>query len=383
MMQPDNGLTALKPIDLREYAQAKGWKLVGEALKDDLFLLNSPNGGRQLVIPKNADAPDFPDAARIFVEKLADIEDITLDSLIHSIKTVGDDTIRIGVPGTGRSSIELPLSYTQELLSAARQMIMASACNVIRPQILHPRLSRVEAQQMIDKSSFGHTEQGSFVLRISCPIDAVDYTPKLFDEPSGSSFVRLTILNIIKASSELVLSVDSGLQDDLVAQQKNSPMPIISANLCEGLARLYDDRLDGAISLSVDWSPKQRVPAGIPLRSQVTIPKEYFSRIYEVGAELRRSTAIVPDTYVGTVERLDGEMGDHGRRSGDVIVALLLNEGETVRSRLTLDADQYEDADRAHMTKGGAYVRASGILYPGRQPRRMTDITEFSVITGA
>lgn len=380
MIQLDDEFGTIKPIDLREYAQAKGWRLVEEALKDDLFVLNSPDATRQLVVPKSTDAPDFADSARIFVEKLADIERMSSTSLIHNIRTIGEDTIRIGVPGANRSSIELPLSYTQELIAGARQIIMASACNVIRPRILHPRLSRVEAQQMIDKSSFGHTEHGSFVLRISCPVDAVDYTPQLFDGASDASFVRLAIINIMQASSELVSAVDSGTLDGLVETQKASQTPIISANICEGLSRLYDDRLDGPVTISVDWSPKQKNPAGPLIKNQITVPKEYFSRIYEVGAELRRSTAIVPDLYVGTVERLDGEMGDNGRRSGDVILALLLNEGETVRARLTLDAEQYENADKAHMKKG-AYVRASGILYPGRQPRRMSEITSFSVIT--
>lgn len=379
MIQIDDDLRALSPIDLREYAQTRGWLLVGEALQYGLFVLNSPNSGRQLVLPKSGEAPDFLDAARIFLEKLADIEHTSLNALIRSIRTLGEDTFRIRVPGTGGNPIEIPLSYTQELLAGTRQIIMASACSVIRPQIHHPRLSRTEAQQMVDKSSFGHTEHGSFVLQISCPLNAVEYTPQLFDGQKDNSFVRQTFLKAFEASSGIVSAVDSGNLQNLVDEQKNSTTPILSANLCEGLARLYDERLDGPIVLSFSWSPKQKLPVNMPAHNDVKIPKEYFSRIFEVGSELRRATPLSEDRHVGTVERLDGEMGDDGQRSGDVIVALLLNDGETVRARLTLNSEQYFKVDQAHMSKG-SYVQIVGILHPGRQPRRMSDITEFSVI---
>ncbi|WP_458503510.1 hypothetical protein [Methylomagnum sp.] len=39
-------------------------------------------------------------------------------------------------------------------------------------------------------------------------------------------------------------------------------------------------------------------------------------------------------------------------------MALLLQEGETVRARVALTAEQYADADRAHMTEG-TYVQVS------------------------
>ena len=65
MIQIDDDLRALSPIDLREYAQTKGWLLVGEALQYGLFVLNSPNSGRQLVLPKSGRAVQRYDTASI------------------------------------------------------------------------------------------------------------------------------------------------------------------------------------------------------------------------------------------------------------------------------------------------------------------------------
>jgi hypothetical protein len=39
-------------------------------------------------------------------------------------------------------------------------------------------------------------------------------------------------------------------------------------------------------------------------------------------------------------------------------------------------------ADRAHMTSG-AYVRITGRLRPGRQPRQITDMARFELLPGS
>ena len=85
------------------------------------------------------------------------------------------------------------------------------------------------------------------------------------------------------------------------------------------------------------------------------------------------------DTFIGTVERLDGEMGEDGQRSGEVILSLLLPEGEQVRARTNLNAQDYTKADQAHMTEG-TYVKVAGKLHPGRQPRQLTELRTFDLI---
>ena len=114
------------------------------------------------------------------------------------------------------------------------------------------------------------------------------------------------------------------------------------------------------------------------------IQRDYFSRIEQVGRALRAAEQQADgDTFVGTVERLDGEFDVTGRRSGEVILSLLLpDEGETVSAKTTLTAENYAKADQAHMTNG-IYVRVSGRLRPGRQPRQLTDVTDFEIINRA
>jgi hypothetical protein len=113
-----------------------------------------------------------------------------------------------------------------------------------------------------------------------------------------------------------------------------------------------------------------------PLRIQ----HDYFPRIEEVRRALRPAEGPKTDTFVGTVERLDGEMGPEGKRLGEVLLALLLPDGESVRARVHLNAEQYAKADRAHMTDG-AYVRLAGTLLPGRPVRSIRNLQDFDLLT--
>jgi len=102
----------------------------------------------------------------------------------------------------------------------------------------------------------------------------------------------------------------------------------------------------------------------------------------EVRRELRAIDLHHEDTFIGTLERLDGVMNDDGRRSVDVVLLALLlpDEGETVRAKTALSAEDYAKADRAHMTNG-TYVQVTGRLLPGRQPRQLMSVSRFDLIS--
>jgi hypothetical protein len=143
---------------------------------------------------------------------------------------------------------------------------------------------------------------------------------------------------------------------------------------------MHDAFIDNSLDIGFDWSALHAVPAHISQRS-IRIQRDYFSRIEAVSRELRTVDLHEEDSFIGTVERLDGVMDASGCRSGDVILALLIpEEGETVKAKIQLSADAYKKADHAHMTSGG-YVRVTGRLHPGRQPRQLTHVSRFELIS--
>jgi hypothetical protein len=372
--------TLVLPIDLRDFLKSLGWELLPEGLPDRLYVLRNPNfPRRQLVFPMDITAPDYAEATGRVFEKLGEMLGAPPRSLLNRALAVRDDTVRFRVFSDHGADRSLPLGFAALLVSGAQQLLKAAACTVMRPRPHHPRLTLTEALQLIEKARFGHTEPGSFVLRVSCPIHALDAQGSLALDDSGLPFVRRVTLALRRGMAQLIDAIEADTLDSLVAALQQEPAPLLSSNLCEALTQFYDESLENSLDVAFEWSAVEPVAERDILKKPLRFQRDYFGRIEEVRRELRSSEGHAKDTFIGTVERLCGEMGEDGRRAGEVILALLLQEGESVRARVTLTADEYAKADQAHMTEG-AYVQVSGKLQPGRQPRQMADITGFESI---
>lgn len=371
--------TFIAPTDLRDFLKAQGWSLVEKALADRLYVLeNSRFARRQLVFPMDITAPDFGDAVSSVFSKVADLMSVPQERLISRVMSVRDDVLRLRVFFEGNDTA-LPLSFATTVVSSTEKLLKAGACTVLRPRAHHPRLTLSEASQFVEKARFGQTENGSFILRVACPVNSMEVQGSLGLETDQPPFVRQVTQTVQRALSQLTMAIEADTLDKFVDDLKTSDQPLVSSNLCEAIYSMHDDVVDNSLDIGFDWSLLYRPPADLAPRP-VRIQRDYFARIEEVRRELRALELNQSDTFIGTVERLEGEMGADERRSGVVVLSLLLpDEGESVRVRTVLSANDYATADMAHM-RSGAYVRVTGCLRPGRQPRQMTDMTTFELL---
>jgi hypothetical protein len=81
--------------------------------------------------------------------------------------------------------------------------------------------------------------------------------------------------------------------------------------------------------------------------------------------------------FAATVETLNGDAGEDGRRSGEVIVRAISND-ESIKARIFLSADEYKIADEAHMTN--ALVSFSGVLQRQRRLNIIKNVSNFSLV---
>ena len=373
--------TLIPPTDLRDYAKDQGWVLLKEAAKDRLYVMTNPSfERRQLVFPMDTTAPDYSEAVMLVVGKLAAMEGRSAQAVIKNLLEVGDDAIAFRVTTPRPDERSLPLAFAGSMVTGAQQLLLASACTVLKPQAHHPRLSRTEAQQFLETAKFRHTQPGSFVLNVSCPVQGLDVQAPLLQEEADAPFVRRTTATLRKALGELVTAIETDSLDAFVEATKNGANPLVSSNLCEALTRFEDSSLKNSVEIGITWAAAIPKPANEGRVSIIRIQHDYFPRIEEVRRELRSKEQHLEDVFPATVERLDGEMGEDGKRSGEVILRLLTPDGdELVRARANLTADQYELADKAHMTDG-AFVKVAGKLHPGRQPRQLSDIKSFELL---
>jgi hypothetical protein len=316
---------------------------------------------------------DYEETIAIVAEKLAYFEGLPLEHLWGDLLEVRDDILRVRIASVREGVTSLPLTFATSAVAATQQLLLSAACTVLQPRVHHPRLFRTQALQFLDAAQFQHTEHGSFVLKVSCAFDALD----LGDEEVP--FARQTMLTLSQSLHELVGAIEADLLDEYVEGARRDDAPIISSNLCDALTKLQDDDLRNSLEVGLTWSPLNPVREEMryaPLRIQ----NDYFPRIEEVRRALRDAGAPIEDAFMGTVEQLNGDMDEHGHRFGEVMLALLLPEGEVVRATTNLTAEEYVIADKAHMTEG-TYVMIRGRLHQGRQPRLITNVTAFEILT--
>lgn len=370
----------IAPTALRDYAKDRGWVQNPHASRDRLLVMDHPEfSRRQLVFPLDTTAPDYGEAIDLVVAKLADLERRDPAAVLRNLLEVGDDAIAFRLDSPRLDQASLPLSFAAAMVAGAQQLLLASACTVLKPQTHHPRLGRAEAQQLLEVAKFRHTAAGSFVLNVSCPVHAMDVQVALWPEALGVPFVRRATMAMYKGLHELVSAIESDSIEQLVAQARLSPMPVLSSNLCEALSTFEDSSLRNSLDLSITWAAAFPRPQSVGRISTVRVQHDYFGRIEEVQRALRAQESHVEDVFVGTVERLDGEMGDDGKRSGEVILSIFTSEGVQVRARAQLDSSQYADAIDAHRTEG-VFVKIAGRLHPGRQPRLLSKISLFEIM---
>ncbi|QYG04811.1 hypothetical protein [Janthinobacterium sp. PAMC25594] len=373
-------LMQLGPTDVRDFLKSQGWSVLDDALKDRLYVMSNVHfPRRQLVFPMDQFAPDYADSLKLVVERAAEFSSNSYQQIVSKIQSIKDDVLRLRVAFDGDDSA-LPLSFASAFVQNTEKLLKAAACTVLRPRTHHPRLTLSEAAQFVDQTRFGQTELGSFVLHVACPINALALQGMLeFDGPEAP-FVRSVTSNLYNALSQLAGAIEADTVDQLVDKLKASEMPLISSNLCEAISSMHDEKINNRLDLSFDWSLLRR-PTFLISNRAISFQRDYFSRIEEIRQELRSAELDQVDTFIGTVEALEGEMGGDGRRYGVVVLSLLLREeGESVRARTSLSPDDYEKAQAAHM-QHGAYVSVTGRLRPGRQPRQLKDVSSFQILS--
>ncbi len=370
------------PIEIRDYAQSLGWVLVKEAIKDGLFVLNSPNNDyKQLMFPIEPGSQEYNDLAELSISKIAEQRKKTIFHVIEEIREVNDDVISLRYYSENKIVNSLSFQEALDSIEATKQMIMAASCSVVNPVLYHKRIAKVEALELIKKTRFRHTEEGSFILKISCPIKLeAAPTANLFDHDNTSipnSRKAFELIN--QGASKLVKTIEEDNFIELFEEQKSIEKPIISYNFCDSIVSLFDDERELPFELMFQWSRAYRTKLPPPQVPEIVkFPYSFKSKLDELKNYFKPEKKETFDTFFGTVESLNGDEGNDGRRFGEVILALII-DSEIVNAKVNLNSDLYQVAYKAH-GQGGGLVKIKGRLLPGNRIRNLDEVISFEGI---
>lgn len=370
-------------LEIRDYAMSQGWKLVPDALREGLFVLNSPlKDYTQLVFPTNTQVSDYVGMATASLEKLAMTHRLSFHKVLEGIREVNDDVICLRYYSESKIVNSISFEEALESISAARQLLLSAASSVVSPLTYHPKLNRAEPQDLIKSVRFRHTEEGSFVLKISCPFEVVvfedSYLPILTPQKPMS---RRTFELINRSASKILDAIEAAQIKDLYQSELEAQDPIVSYNFCDALSRLYDEERELPYEVIFQWSKASISKFPLPqLPQRIHFPFSHKDKLEEVKTYFAPPRKDISATFIGTVEMLDGDIGKDGQRSGPVVLSLLY-EGELIRARAILNATQYQTAIQVH-AQGGSYIQVKGDLKRGKTRNTIENLSEFRLLEG-
>jgi hypothetical protein len=369
----------VRPLFLAEYVKAHSWRRVATK-RDSITVFSHPEEDRyeQIIIPRDTEVDDYRERISDAIATMATFEQRDPFEVFQDVVNRESDILRFVWEGQDTRSGSIGFLSGGGLLEGVKRALLASACSVISPDCYHPRLSRSEADQFLAASRLQHTQRGSFMIAISCPMDAVDHTPGLWED---IPFTRKVTMLLMRSLHRLVRAIEFDQLESLF-QNENSQESPLSTNLCDAILRMQPERTE-SLRLGVSWASTHPIPADAGIVNEVCIRREYASKIENVRDRLRPTTLPKHPLFVGTVEALNGVMGTDGQRCGEVTLQVI-HEGELIRVRVDLSAEQYKLADQAHMS--GIFVQVEGTLVAGRRIHRINPLHHFSSLpldTGA
>jgi hypothetical protein len=185
---PEHLVARIKPADARAYATASGW-VRGPTVNGKVAVFNHPDLDLdQLLIPIDPNLSDFPERMADVVASLAEHQKRTAPEVLNDLLLPASDVLRFRLDEPEAQSGALSLEQGIELLQGARKAVLSAACSVVQPRTFHPRLSRTEAEQLLQACRLGQTERGSFTVVIACPLDAVGPIQALRTDQSLRTF---------------------------------------------------------------------------------------------------------------------------------------------------------------------------------------------------
>jgi hypothetical protein len=355
------------PRALKGYAGSLAWKPV-EGVNSDVAVYHRPDSpAHQVIIPIDTTLADYDEAVAEAVRKLAEYERRPAREVLEHLLLPPADLLSFCEISPDAEAGSLPFDHAVRMINGTRRLLLSAAHSVLVQQPYHPRLSRSEAEEFVNRCRLGQTDRGSFVLNVACPLELQVTLPGLEVEP----FARRVTTLLMQSLEALTRAAETTRADDLLNPTRT---PGMSANLCESLLLLRPAGDRASLTVSAAWS-RALLPTREPSR-RVQLTQEVFEVAEVLAPSLRTAPEPRPSRFVGFVDVLSGQPSrDDPRPSGEVDFTLFDDEQGEIRARGLLNVDDYATAAAAHLVSDVVAFKATLRQLP--RLSRVENITDF------
>ena len=229
-------LLAVSPGALSAYARSVGWtRHEPYRMHSDVYI------GEQLpevIVPRTERLGDYASVVASLIKMFATVARQDEMTVYRSLVTADRDVIRVRAGESEDGSIGL--NHGVDLISGARDMLLAAACSLGKPKAVYRAGANRDAADLLERICLGQTDQGSFVVTLVTPVIPVRMS-RLFSLPDDQDSLierRLTLrlmeaLAAARHATERTAAGDEGAFAEV-------PERGVSANLCEALVQIIE-----------------------------------------------------------------------------------------------------------------------------------------------
>ena len=366
-IQDKKALLAVSPAALSAYARTSGWTKVDTHGKhSDVF---TGEGLPEIILPRTAHLGDYARVVSMVIEIFAKVADVDELALYRDLAIADRDVVRVrAVDGDDSGSVAV--SDGIDLMSGARDMILAAACSLQGPQPLYRAGANREARAYLNRVRLGQTEQGSFAITLLSPVISPPIQQPLFstleygDDPIERQVTRRPadpiqqpLFSALEYGDDPIeRQVTRRLADSLAATREATEKTVggdvgafseavasgVSANLCEALVKLIEPF--STLDISLVWARTHPMSTA---RNVVHFDAHDAPILREAARSFREREPRPGIRLFGVVQRLK-----RGETDTEGTIALWASiDGQNQAVVAVLKQSDYERAIQAHETK--------------------------------
>jgi len=367
-------LEKIEPEQLRGYLTANDWVEDGAIRGVATIWHRQSNADRdfEAIQPNTKDVRDFSNRVHDLLLVLAEYERRPVEQIFREISDYFADLIRIRVSHDDLEGGSIPIQDGVLLIEKAKELVTSATLSTLSKKKYFAGHRPQDANDFIEKVRLGQTEEGSYIVNIIAPMQAVD-NPQ-HDFVGRIPFARAvtnTLANSLKTISstleEFKATNSLELFDDAVEQG-------VSANMCDALIGLSGEKKSREFSVGLFFSKS----IGIGIDSVETVEHKFYSEqvpYLEKASEYLKDNFVVLDvTFVGIVKKLDR---DADKEVGMVAVTGVV-EGKERNVSFELKGDDYLNAIHAHESK--QVVQCHGDVYISPRSAKLLNHSGFRII---
>ena len=333
-----HALQSVSPSALSAYARGEGWtRLESYGDYSDVYVAD---GLPEIILPKTQRLGDYARVVAILIEIFASASERDELSIYRDLLVADRDVIRVRASESADGS--LSVNQGVALVSGARDMLLAAACSMQRPQPLYRAGANKEANELMDGVRMGQTEQGSFVVTLLTdvvppPMSALLSDHDDYDVPISRRMTK-RLTEALRATRKVVENEIGGDGYSVIHSVQRG----VSANLCEALDRMLSPFQ--ALDVGVAWAKTQPMESN---REVIRFANADAPLLREAARTLRNREPHPDIRLYGMIDRLNRSPSD----DDGVITLRTTVDGRKVSVIAMLKQTDYDIAIQIHQDK--------------------------------